>query len=79
MWLARFFLSVTFCACAAWAYNRPGWDSICAALGALAALALTFAAQTSSREGGQVQEMGTDSIGIQAGRDVNIHQIDKKS
>ena len=75
---SRCFLGLAFLACLGWAYDKPAWDSICAALGALAALIATFAIPRENRRASQIQELGDGAIGIQAGRDANIRDISSK-
>jgi hypothetical protein len=60
----------------AWAVSKPGWDSICATLAALAALAACF---TSRTEFGQSQNVGAGGIGVQAGRDAKVRDITNKN
>jgi hypothetical protein len=60
----------------AWAVSKPGWDSICATLAAIAALAACFVSRT---ESGQSQNVGTGGIGIQTGRDAHVRDITNKS
>lgn len=60
----------------AWAVSKPGWDSICATLAALAALATCFVPRT---ESGQSQNVGTGGIGVQSGRDANVSNLTNKN
>lgn len=68
--LFRFISSCAFLASLAWAIYKPGWDSICAAIAALAAVLAAFI--TGSSKSGQVQSIKGSGIGIQAGGDVKI-------
>ena len=56
----------------AWALTKPDWDSICAALAALAALVAAFVHKS---EAPQAQTVGPKGVGVQAGRDVSIRDI----
>lgn len=61
-----------------WVIFRPGFDSAVAALGALAVLISAFLV-TKMRAGRrpQSQDVSGGSIGIQAGRDANVHKINR--
>ena len=78
MIVSRCFLTLALLACLGWVYSRPGWDSICAALGAFAALVSTFAIPRAQQADSQVQELGPGAVGIQAGRDANVGDISSK-
>jgi len=60
-----------------WAISRPDWDSICAALAALAALVAGFVVQRA--ETGQSQNVGASSVGVQAGRDATVRDINNNT
>lgn len=62
---------------AGWVYAKPGWDSMCAVLAAFAALAATFIPMQKTR-GQQAQNVEQGGIGIQAGRDAHVGNIDHK-
>lgn len=62
----------------AWVCFRPGWDSACAALAALVTFAASFLHSSPKPKVQQVQSVGKDGIGIQAGHDANIGTIKKK-
>lgn len=62
---------LAFLIAAAWAVKDPNWESIVTAVATLAVFAGTFvvARRTST---GQKQKVSKNSVGVQAGRDVNI-------
>lgn len=60
----------------AWAFLKPGWDSICAALAALATVIGAFA---QNRESAQSQTVGPGGIAIQAGRDASVRDVSNNS
>lgn len=63
---------IAFFLTGAWVFFQPGWDSVCAALAALATVLGAFM-QNSKPE--QSQTVGPGGVGIQAGRDVSTHDI----
>lgn len=61
-----------------WSIASPGWEPLLAVVTAVGALAGTFLAPTSTKAAStQSQDVGTAGFGIQAGRDVNVHDIEK--
>jgi hypothetical protein len=73
----RALVTISLIACSLWAFNKPGWDSICAAIGALVVLAMTFFPSPSMQKT-QSQTVGNGSTGIQIGEGVNIKNKTKK-
>lgn len=71
--LLRIAATAALIACIIWAANKPGFDSICAALGAIAVLIGTFQAERKSARS-MTQTLGDNSTGIQAGNDVNFNK-----
>jgi len=59
----------------AWACAKPGWDSISAALAACAALFGAFLTQPPKPGNHQQQNVNKGGIGIQAGRDARVGDI----
>jgi hypothetical protein len=64
---------------AVWAINKPAYDSIGAAVAALAAFACVFFVDQKNKSTGQSQEISSGGAGIQAGRDANNARINKKN
>lgn len=62
-----------------WAFNKPGYDSIIAAIVALGAFVFVFFVEQKNKSGGQSQDISPGGAGIQAGRDANNARIDKKN
>lgn len=71
----KFVAILVLVATGAWAFFKPGWDSICAAL---AALATVIGAFMQKAEPTQSQTVGSGGVGIQAGRDVSNHDISSR-
>jgi len=63
----------------AWAINMPGYDSISAAVIALAAFIYVFFVERKEPPSGQSQNVDGGGAGIQAGRDANNARINKKN
>ncbi|MFG6413837.1 hypothetical protein ACG02S_07975 [Roseateles sp. DC23W] len=63
---------------AAWLINTPGYEPAVAIAAALAALVSSFFLKRDDATGGQKQNLGDNSTGIQAGRDVNIRDFNQK-
>lgn len=61
----------------AWLINKPAYDSAVAFAAAIAALLASFFLKRETRTIGQTQNVASSSIGIQAGRDANIHDINR--
>jgi hypothetical protein len=59
----------------AWLVYKPGFDSGVAVTAALAALFSSFFLKRERQEGKQAQQVSESSVGIQAGRDVNVRDI----
>jgi membrane protein implicated in regulation of membrane protease activity len=62
----------------AWLAYKPGFDSGVAVAVALAALLSSFFLKRAKPKEGQNQQVSGSSIGIQAGRDANVHNIKNK-
>jgi hypothetical protein len=69
----------TFMVTATWAFNKPDYDSISAAIAALAAVAAVFFVAEKRKASGQSQTVEAGGIGIQAGRDANKNRIKKRN
>lgn len=67
--------TLAFVVTGAWVFFKPGWDSICAALAALATVVGAFMQKS---EPTQSQTVGSGSVGIQAGRDVSTRDISSR-
>jgi membrane associated rhomboid family serine protease len=67
-----------FAVAAIWAFNKPDYDSIGAAVAAFATLAALFFVDEKRKSSGQSMEVGAGGIGIQAGRDATNNKIRKK-
>lgn len=61
----------------AWLINHPAYDSAVAFAAAVAALLASFFLKRESRATGQTQNIAGSSVGIQAGRDANIQDINR--
>lgn len=69
-----------FIVAAIWAFNRPEYDSVGAAVTAFAALAAVFFVDSKNKNesGGQSQKIERGSVGIQAGRNANKNKINRR-
>lgn len=71
-----FFLA--FLVSVAWAAVRPGYDSIAATAGALAAFLASYFLGEKSNPRGQDQRISNRSIGIQAAGNIKVGKVIKK-
>lgn len=70
----RWTFFVAFVAAVAWAVLLPGYDSIVAAVTALAAFLASFFLKKENGQNGQVQNI-SGGVGIQAGGNVKVRDI----
>lgn len=61
----------------AWLVNKPAYDSAVAFAAAVAALLASFFLKREAKATGQTQNIAGSSVGIQAGRDANIQDINR--
>ncbi|WP_418132533.1 hypothetical protein ABL849_17495 [Variovorax sp. 375MFSha3.1] len=66
---------IAFLACAGWAIAEPGWDSLGAALAALAAALASHFLGREKAPSGQQQHVENGGVGIQAGRDLQVRDV----
>lgn len=78
MLIYRFFAGVAFFSACAWVIAKPGWDSASAAMAALAAFVATFLLPK-KRAATQTQTVGAGGIGVQAGGNVSMGNIDNQN
>lgn len=76
--IVRFGFITAFAVTVAWVVFRPGFDSIAAAVGALAALLASYFLGRNTDSAGQVQNVSSQSLGIQAGKDVKVRNTFRK-
>jgi len=69
---------LAFVASLVWAVKKPDYDSVAAAIVALAAFVGVFYVGERKQQARQIQEVGAGGIGIQAGRDVKLGKFTKK-
>jgi hypothetical protein len=72
---AIFASSIAFLLALAWLVHSPGYDSAVAVAAAAAALLSSFFLKREQKSDGQTQKVSESSVGIQAGRDVNVRDI----
>ena len=58
-----------------WLLYKPAFDSAFALAAAIAALCSSFFLKREAKAAGQTQQVSGASVGIQAGRDANVHDI----
>lgn len=61
----------------AWLINKPAYDSAAAFAAAVAALLASFFLKRETKDSGQTQNVSGSSVGVQAGRDANIRDINR--
>ena len=61
----------------AWLIRAPAYDSAAACAAAVAALLSSFFLKREQKSAGQAQHVSGSSVGVQAGRDVNVQDIKK--
>jgi hypothetical protein len=66
---------IAFLACVVWAIAKPGYDSIIAAIVGLAAFIGAFYASSSAKPVTQNQTVHSGGVGIQAGGNVEVGDI----
>lgn len=71
--IVKLILLLAFVACVVWAIRKPGYDSISAAVITLGTWLGAFIADKKT-EPNQIQNVGANGSGIQAGRDVKIRK-----
>ena len=76
MIIAKIFTIVVSVVTLFWLITVPGFESLVAFLSAIAAIIAAFLATKHKRVKDQHQSLSRSSIGIQAGRDINIKSKD---
>lgn len=79
MLLYKIVTTLALIVAAVWAFNKPGYDSIIAAIAAFGAFVFVFFVDQKNKSAGHSQEIGSGGTGIQAGRDANNARINKKN
>jgi hypothetical protein len=71
----RFLALLSLAGSVAWLIYEPGFEPFLAVLGAIGVAVTAFLVEKAKRTRGQQQEISAGSVGIQAGGDINIGNI----
>lgn len=74
----KFASFVAFVACLVWAIAKPGYDSVIAAIISFATLVGVFYTSTVGKSSSQQQKVGSGGVGIQAGGNVNVNNLETR-
>lgn len=74
---AIIFSSLALLVALAWLIHSPAYDSAVACAGAAVAVISSFFLKREEKPGAQTQHISESSVGIQAGRDANVRDINR--
>lgn len=74
---AIIFSSLALLIALAWLIHSPAYDSAVACAAAVVAVISSFFLKREEKSGVQTQQVSASSLGIQAGRDANVRDINK--